>query len=82
MGLRASAVAGRRNPEVVLSEDHLARLPELSDEEIEATVDRIVEAERELSDQRQRLFRVIDAVEGELAARYKQGLQPSLERLQ
>ena len=66
----------------MLSEDHLARLPDLSDTEIEEIVGRVTDAERALSDDRQRLFRVIDALEAELASRYKQGLQPSLERLQ
>jgi hypothetical protein len=82
LGLRASAVAGRRGVERVLLEDHLARLPDMSDEEIGEIIDRVSEAERRLSDDRQKLFEVIDAVEGELAGRYKNGLRPSLERLQ
>lgn len=81
LGLRASAVAGRRGVERVLLEDHLSRLPELSEEEIGGIVDRISEAERRLSADRQRLFDVIDALETELAGRYKTGLDPSLERL-
>jgi hypothetical protein len=82
LGLRAAAVAGHRGVERVLLEDHLARLPEMSDEEIADVVDRVSEAERRLSDDRLRLHAVIDALEAELGARYKHGLQPSLERLQ
>jgi hypothetical protein len=82
LGLRAAAVAGRRGVERVLSEDHLARLPDMSEEEIQEIVDRVTDAERVLSGDRQRLFSVIDVIEAELAGRYKQGLEPSLERLQ
>ena len=82
LGLRAAAVAGRRGVERILSEDHLARLPDLSDTEIQEIVDKVADAEKVLSEDRQRLFSVIDAIEAELAARYKEGLEPSLERLQ
>jgi len=82
LGLRAAAVAGRRGVERILSEDHLARLPDLTDTEIHEIVERVADAERVLSDDRQRLFTVIDSIEAELAVRYKQGLEPSLERLQ
>jgi anti-sigma-K factor RsiG len=82
LGLRAAAVTGRRGVETVISEDHLARLPDLSDLEIEEVVGRVADAERVLSDDRQRLFKVIDAIEAELAVRYKRGLEPSLDRLQ
>jgi hypothetical protein len=82
LGLRAAAVAGRRRSEQILGEDHLARLPELSVEEIDELVERISQTERQLSDQRRRLHEVIDTLEAELAARYKSGLRPSLERLQ
>jgi hypothetical protein len=82
LGLRAAAVAGRRRAERVLSEDHLSRLPELDDGEIEEVVNRVSTAERKLSDDRHRLHEVIELLESELAARYKNGLEPSLERLQ
>jgi hypothetical protein len=82
LGLRAAAVAGRRGVERVLSEDHLAKLPDLTDAEIEDIVNRVMDAERVLSEDRQRLFAVIDVIEAELAKRYKDGLEPSLERLQ
>jgi hypothetical protein len=82
LGLRASELAGRRGVEQVLAEDHLARLPELSDDEIADVVERVVDAEQKLSEDRHRLHDVIDALEAELADRYKDGLEPSLERLQ
>jgi hypothetical protein len=82
LGLRASEMAGRRGVERVLAEDHLARLPELGDDEIAEIVERVVAAEHELSEDRHRLHEVIDALEAELAGRYKDGLEPSLERLQ
>ena len=82
LGLRAAAVAGRRRAEQILSEDHLSRLSELDDAEIDEIVDRVTGAERALSDQRHRLHEVIDALEAELARRYKAGLEPSLDRLQ
>lgn len=82
LGLRAAAVAGRRGVERVLSEDHLAKLPDMTIPEIEDVVRRVGDAEKSLSEDRQRLFAVIDAIEAELASRYKNGLEPSLERLQ
>jgi hypothetical protein len=82
LGLRAASVAGRRGVERVMSEDHLARLPDMTDAEIQDIVERVGEAERVLSEDRHRLFAVIDVIEAELAVRYKDGLEPSLERLQ
>ena len=81
IALRASEVAGRRGAERVLSESHLAKLPELSEEDIEGLLNRVDTAERELSAVRQRLHVVIDALEDELAGRYKQGLELPLDRL-
>jgi len=82
LALRAAAVTGNRGAEKILTEDHLARLPDLSDTEIDVAAERVTEAEQELSADRQRLHSVIDALEAELAMRYKDGLEPSLERLQ
>lgn len=82
LGLRAAAVAGRRRAEQILGEDHLARLPDLEDDEIEDIAARVERTERQLSDQRHRLHEVIEVLEAELARRYKSGLELSLERLQ
>jgi hypothetical protein len=82
LSLRAAAVAATDVDEMLLSDDALARLPDLADEEIEQIVERVGDAERGLSDQRRQLHAVIDAVEAEMATRYKAGLEPTLERLQ
>lgn len=82
LALRAAAVTGRRGAERVLGEDHLARLPDMNEEEIEGVISRVTEAEQDVSADRQRLHAVIDTLESELADRYKAGLEPSLERLQ
>jgi hypothetical protein len=81
VALRASVVAGRRGAERVLSETHLANLPDLDEDEIEGLLDRAEGAERELSEVRHRLHEVIDALEDELAGRYKNGLELPLGRL-
>lgn len=81
LGLRAAAVAGRRRAERVLSEDHLSRLPEMSDDEIGDVVERVTKAEKRLSEDRHRLHQIIDLLESELAGRYKAGLEPTLDRL-
>jgi hypothetical protein len=81
VALRASVVAGRRGAERVLSETHLANLPDLGEDEIEDLVGRVEEAERELSEMRRRLHDVIDTLEDELAGRYKNGLELPLQRL-
>ena len=78
---RASEVAGRRGAERVLSESHLAHLPDLGDEDVEDLLRRAETAERELSKLRRRLHAVIDRIEDELAGRYKNGLELPLERL-
>jgi hypothetical protein len=73
-GLRAAAVAGRREAERVISDDHLARLHELSKEELKAAADRVKSAADEIAAMRKRLFAVIDRLEAELAERYKSGV--------
>jgi hypothetical protein len=81
VALRASEVAGRRGAERVLSEAHLAKLPDLADGEVEELLSRVESSERELSEVRHRLHSVIDVLEEELAGRYKNGLELPLERL-
>ena len=81
VALRAAEVAGRRGAERVLSEAHLAKLPDLADVEVEDLLVRVEASERELSEIRHRLHGVIDALEDELAGRYKNGLELPLERL-
>ncbi len=76
VGLRAAAVAGRRDAERVLSEADLSQLSNFSEEQIESLLNKVDEAEKELSEVRGRLHGVIDALEDELARRYKEGLEP------
>jgi hypothetical protein len=81
IALRAAEVTGRRGAERVLSELHLANLPDLSEDDIDELLGRLDEAERELSETRRHLHRVIDILEDELAGRYKNGLELPLGRL-
>lgn len=53
--------------------DALARLPELSDEEIRDLAERFEAEERRISERRKEMFAVIDALEAELVQRYKDG---------
>jgi hypothetical protein len=74
----ASQTAGRRRAERILSEAHLARLPDLDADQIGGAVERLVGAEREVSDERRRVHAVIDALTAELMQRYKSGLAPPI----
>lgn len=67
---------GRRRAERILSESRVSRLPDLSPDEIRASVDRLMSEERTISDERRRVHAVIDVLEGELLSRYKAGLAP------
>lgn len=51
----------------------LARLPDLSVEEIQDLVERFEAEERRISERRREMFTVIDALEAELVRRYKEG---------
>jgi hypothetical protein len=76
IGTRPAASAGRRLAEKIVSDDHLTRLPDLESDEIEAVINRATSEERRLSEERRRLHEVIDALEAELANRYRAGLAP------
>jgi hypothetical protein len=73
---RVASVSGRRRAERIVSDDHLARLPDLESREIESVIDRATAEERRVSQDRKRLHAVIDALESELAGRYRAGLAP------
>jgi hypothetical protein len=53
--------------------EHLGNTAEASDAELEEIAHRLAERERELSEQRQALFRLIDGAQDEIARRYKSG---------
>lgn len=77
VAVRATSTEGRRRAERAVAEAHLARLPDLAVPEIEAIREQLQGEERQISDDRRRLHDVIDALEGELARRYKEeGVAP------
>ncbi len=55
--------------QLVTDDASLASLPNLSDDELDATITRLTTFERDLSDDRKRLHDVIQAVEREIATR-------------
>lgn len=70
--LEAFGEPSRRVSKLV-SDDTLARLPDLDDDAIRAHIAEIEDAEREVSESRARLLDVLDALNDELARRYKTG---------
>jgi hypothetical protein len=69
--------AGRRRAEQVASESHLARLPDLSNDELAGVLEELVAEERQVSAQRSSVHAVIDRLEEELVRRYREdGLSP------
>jgi hypothetical protein len=59
--------------EVVSPAGELAALPELSDQEVTALAERLGDLERRVSDQRREIFSRLDALQAELARRYRTG---------
>lgn len=59
--------------DAVADADVLGRLPDLSDDDIQALIDRLTELERDISGQRRALHERIDALQEELVRRYKTG---------
>lgn len=59
----------RRGIEGLVSDDTLANLPVLDTSEIEARIARLRELEDDVSSTRRRLHRILDSVDGEIAAR-------------
>ena len=59
--------------EELIADTTLAHLPVLPADELESTLTRLREFERELSDLRRAMHEVIDAIEGEIAARQVAG---------
>jgi hypothetical protein len=63
----------RRYLDRLVSEDHLARLPELGEDELTALLDRLAQAEAEVSQNRKEVLRIIDALQEEIVRRYRDG---------
>jgi hypothetical protein len=62
-----------RGLEHLVFDETLATLPSLSDEELESRIEQLSTLERELSERRRALHRVIEAIELDLAGRHKVG---------
>ena len=63
----------RRGRERLITDATLAKLPNLDDDELRATIRELGELEHEVSQQRRELHQVIDRMEADLAARHKVG---------
>lgn len=63
----------RREVERLASSSDLARLEELSSNDIDQMVTRLAEAEKETSQRRRRIQGVMDQLTGELVRRYREG---------
>jgi hypothetical protein len=63
----------RRGREHLITDDTLAKLPNLDDDELRSTIRELGLLEQQVSHQRHDLHQVIDRMEGDLAARHKVG---------
>ena len=63
----------RRGREQLITDDTLATLPNIDDDELRSTMRELGRLEQEASQQRRQLHQVIDRVDAELAARHKVG---------
>lgn len=63
----------RRRVEKLVSDDTLASMADLSDEQLTAIIGTLEEAEREISDQRGKVLDVLDALTAEIGRRYRSG---------
>lgn len=61
----------RRLIDKIMDDGVLTRLAEMADEEVEESLERLREAETEISKQRRRLHIVIDTLQDEIVARYR-----------
>ena len=72
---------GRRAVDQALSDDFLARLPFLDDDELTAVREGLAATERTVSDQRRAVHDAHDAITGELTQRYREGVADADELL-
>jgi len=68
-------IQGRRAVDRALSDDFLARLPEMGDSDLAVVQQRLAEAEAEMSKQRRAVFEASDRIQAELVRRYRQDRQ-------
>ena len=64
---------GRREEDLLIADAALSRLPELDEDELRDLATRVADGERRISDQRAVVLRHLDALQGELVARYRDG---------
>ena len=74
-------IEGRRSIDRVLSDDFLAHLPEIADEELRSIQETLTDAERRVSEQRRSVYEVLEILTGEVARRYRDGLASVTELL-
>lgn len=74
-------VDGRRSIDQVLGDDFLAHLPEIENAELRSIQETLTDAERRISDQRRLVYEVLEALTGEVARRYRDGLASVAELL-
>ena len=67
-------ITGRREIDQVLEDDALARVTTMDEAELSEIQDALAEAEAAISERRRQLHAVIDSLQAEIIARYKQGL--------
>ena len=65
---------GRRPIDRVLADDFLTHLPDVDDEEVEDIQRMLTDAERKVSEQRRSVYEVLEALNAEVARRYRDGL--------
>lgn len=65
---------GKRPVDRALGDDFLARLPQLTEDDLEETRVMLAEVEAEISAQRRDVFEAVDLVQAELSRRYRDGL--------
>ena len=63
----------RRGRERLITDETLAKMPNLDDDELQSTLCELGQLEQEVSQQRRRLHQVIDRMEADPAARHKVG---------
>lgn len=63
----------KRGREHLITDDTLAKLPNLEDDELQSTLRELGQLEQQVSQQRRQLHQVIDRMEAGLAARHKVG---------
>lgn len=73
---------GRRDIDHVLGDDFLAHLPELPDAALESIQATLTTTERKISSQRRGVYEALEALNTEIARRYRDGLASVSELLQ